>query len=369
MCLVLHVSEGGSIGGAIDSARTVYKATGRHVTVLIEPGTYYEELTIDVPFLTLKNAASKPGIGLLNGGVATDEGAVRISWYCGHGYQYRSMGGSFNYGGKRTRRWNATVLVTAQGFTAENIIFENSFNQYVSPAELRDSLWDISQADTDWTRNERPKRLMLERPRREFSTEVQKKPYIERAAALSFVKGATDARLVNCRCVGHQDVLYGDHGAEVTVEGGVVQGTVDFIFGGMDLTVRNAQLVIGGDDGQQQCYIAAGRGFAGSTNEQNTNYKGLELQAPDSISTAYGNVPADEVAEQGMVFENCSVRYATPDEVVNPAQPVVCFARPWRWWGRHLFVGTVCAPGLRLSGTPFNLGLTKGREAPWCEVR
>ncbi|MBO7456500.1 MAG: hypothetical protein J6T71_01600 [Paludibacteraceae bacterium] len=212
LSLVLHVHAGESINTALDSARAVYALRGERTTILIEPGTYQEELTIDVPGLTLKNAARKPSIDLHNNGVDCDPNAVRITWYYGHGYQYRSMGNRINYGGSRERRWNASVLVTAPDFTAENIIFENSFNLYISEKEAGDSLVDISQSDMPWTEKERPKKVMPLRPKEVGSTEVQKKKYRERAAAISFTEGAKNTHLKNCRAVGRQDVLYGDQG-------------------------------------------------------------------------------------------------------------------------------------------------------------
>lgn len=359
LSVVLHVAQGGSINQAFDSARILYEQRQEACIIEIEPGTYYEELTIDVPNLTLKNASPTPSIALHNGGVVADANAVRISWYYGHGYQYESMGGQFNYGGRRMRRWNASVLVTAQGFKAENIIFENSFNQYVSPAEMRDSLWDISQAKTDWSVNERPKKIMPPRPRELFSTDVQYKKYNERAAALSFTSTAS-GQLYNCRCVGHQDVLYGDHGAQVLFEGGAVQGTVDFIFGGMDLTMRHTELIVGCNPEKKNCYIAAGRGYV----IDNIN---LSTQSTDSIATQYGKVPADEVARQGMLFEDCIVRYATTDEVVSPNKPQVYLARPWRWWGKHTFLRTD-AHAVVLHPDVISLGLTKGTIAPYCKI-
>ncbi len=362
---IFHVPHGGSIGSALDSARIEYANSGKGSTIYIAPGTYYEELTIDVPDVTFVNAAAEPSIGVSNGGVTADTNAVRISWYCGHGYQYRSMGGNFNYGGKRMRRWNAAVLVTAPRFTAENIIFENSFNLYISPAELSDSLADISQAAVDWTVNERPKKVMPARPRELWSTEVQQARFTERAAALSFVSGATDARLVGCRITGKQDVLYGDHGASLVLDGGVVQGTVDYIFGGMDVTVRNAELVIGSDDGKKECYIAAGRGFV--VNSKTSDGQERVRISSDSLQTEYGMVPADEVAAQGMVFVGCTVRYATPDELLHPGAPLVYLARPWRWWGRHSFISTN-TEAVRMAEPPVSLGLTKGRQAPYVEV-
>ena len=224
--LILHVSAGGSINEALEQARTAYATTGETTTIMIEPGDYEEELTIDVPGLRLINAAQTPGIGVRNGGVEIDSNAVRISWYYGHGYQYASMKGVFNYGGKRARRWNASVLVTAPRFYAENIIFQNSFNLYVSAREALDTLVDISQAKNDWTANERPKRIMPDRPKEAGNTDVQTRFYRERASALSFTAEAKDCVLKNCRVVGRQDAFYGDHGASVAVEGGILADVV-----------------------------------------------------------------------------------------------------------------------------------------------
>ena len=269
LALVLHVHSGERINDALDSARVVYAERGEHTTILIDPGTYQEELTIDVPGLRLKNASRQPSIELRDHGVHCDPNAVRITWYYGHGYQYASMGETVNYGGRRTRRWNASVLVTAPDFYAENIIFENSFNLYVSEREAQDSLVDISQSDLPWTEKERPKKVMPTRPKEVGSTVVQGKAYIERAAAISFTETATRAHLKNCRAVGRQDVLYGDQGASVYWDGGVLQGGVDFIFGAMTLAVEKALIIanINGEKGDK-CYIAAGRSGSDGSGKQ-----------------------------------------------------------------------------------------------------
>lgn len=338
--LILHVHAGESINAALDSARTVYNSRGERTTILIEPGTYQEELTIDMPGLTLKNACRKPSIGLKNGGLECDKNAVRITWYYGHGYQYRSMGDKINYGGSRMRLWNASVLVTAPDFTAENIIFENSFNLYVSAKEAADSLVDISQSDMPWTEKERPKKIMPPRPKEIGSTEVQKKAYRERAAAISFATGAQNAHLKNCRAVGRQDVLYGDQGASVYWEKGILQGGVDFIFGAMQMAIDRATIVanINGEQGDK-CYIAAGR-------------SGSETQ------------PA-----RGMLFYKCHIRLATEDELeisndksqISNAQPLVWLSRPWRWWGESVWAYTTWEEGI-LNSEGWHTGLVKGKE-------
>lgn len=326
--LILHVFNGGSINEALDSARVAYNERGEKTTILIEPGTYQEELTIDVPGVQLINASKKPSIGLKNGGVDCDEEAVRITWYYGHGYQYRSMD-TINFGGSRSRLWNASVLVTAPDFYAENIIFENSFNLYVSEKEAEDSLYILQE----YTAREMPTR-----PKEVGSTEVQKKAYRERAAAISFTETATNAHLKNCRATGRQDVLYGDQGASIYWEGGIIAGSVDFIFGAMTLAVDRATLVANvTNEKNDNCYIAAGRSGE-----------------PDKPS-------------RGMLFYKCHIRYATDDELVQspividraPNRPYL--ARPWRWWGETVWAYTTWEFNM-LALTGWSTGLVKDKE-------
>ena len=311
LALILHVHSGQSIQTAVDSARTVYAERGERTTILIEPGTYQEQLTIDVPGLRLKNASRHPSIALRNGGVDCDPNAVRISWYYGHGYQYKSMD-TINYGGSRSRRWNASVLVTAPDFYAENIIFENSFNLYVSDREAQDSLYVLPEYTA---------RPMPERPKQAGSTAVQLKAYRERAAALSFTETATHAHLKNCRAVGRQDVLYGDQGASVYWQEGILQGGVDFIFGAMTLAVDKALLIaaINGEEGDK-CYIAAGR----------------------------------SEGTRGMLFYKCHIRLATEEELqiinhksqITNTTPAVWLSRPWRSWGETVWAYTTWEEGI-----------------------
>ena len=354
--MVLHVHSGERINDALDSARVVYAERGEHTTILIDPGTYQEELTIDVPGLRLKNASRHPSIGLRDHGVHCDANAVRITWYYGHGYQYRSMGETVNYGGRRTRRWNASVLVTAPDFYAENIIFENSFNLYVSEREAQDSLVDISQSDMPWTEKERPKKQMPVRPKEVGSTIVQQKAYRERAAAISFTETATRAHLKNCRAVGRQDVLYGDQGASIYWQGGILQGGVDFIFGAMTLAVDRALIIanINGEEGDK-CYIAAGRsGSDGGGNQ-------LGTQPSERSHQPY----------RGMLFYRCHIRLANDNElqitnhqsqIINTT-PMVWLARPWRWWGETVWAYTTWEEGI-IHPEAWNTGLTKGQACP-----
>ena len=359
LSLVLHVHAGETINDALDSARAVYASRGEQTTILIEPGTYREELTIDIPGLRLINDAKRPSIALRNGGVDCDKNAVRLTWYYGHGYQYQSMGNTVNYGGSRTRLWNASVLVTAPDFYAENIIFENSFNLYVCDREAADSLIDISQSDMPWTDKERPKKIMPLRPKHIGSTEVQKKKYRERAAAISFASSAKNAHLKNCRAVGRQDVLYGDQGASIYWERGILAGGVDFIFGGMAMSINKATIVanINGEKGDK-CYISAGRKNPTPPLPSREGEKGE--------------------SNRGLLFYKCHIRLATEDELTTPPNlppreehPLheervgvrfeVYLARPWRWWGETVWAYTTWDEGI-LNPEGWHTGLVKDKE-------
>ena len=230
------------------------------------------------------------------------------------------------------RLWNASVLVTAPDFTAENIIFENSFNLYVCDLEAADSLVDISQSDMPWTEKERPKKVMPVRPKEVGSTEVQLKKYRERAAAISFTEGAKNAHLKNCRAVGRQDVLYGDEGASIYWEKGILQGGVDFIFGGMTMAVDRATIVanINGEEGNK-CYISAGRSEG-----------------------------------RGLLFYKCHIRLATEEELSavshqpSAVSQQVWLARPWRTWGETVWAYTTWDEGV-LNSEGWHTGLIQKR--------
>lgn len=376
----IYVMPGEKIGDALIEARRIYQEDGSGTTIVIMPGDYEEELTIDVPGIRLINARCQtPNTNcteVLDAGTKIGKDAVRISWYYGHGYQYRSMGDKFNWGGRRYRRWNASVLVTAPDFYAEGIIFQNSFNIYVSPAEAADSLSDVAD-NPQWTQSERPRRMPV-RPKQVYSTEVQQRLYGERAAAISFTEGAKHAELRNCRVVGRQDALYGDHGADVWIDNCILQGGVDYIFGGMDLTILNSQLVaqVSNEKGDR-CYITAGRGAVREDVENDSYYHPEHRAMNDSI-------PADEYVKQGFYIKNCRVRYATHDEIALPVNPLdsvqtkahpIYLARPWRWWGKHVFRGIKADAGVLVADPEKDFdktihhGLTKGHITPYCTYK
>ena len=256
-----------SINDALAAVRCMTRENTDTVKIMIDPGNYEEMLVIDIPNVTLVNASTTPSIALLNKGVDIDENAVRITSYYGHGYNYFSMGTdqkwnadvlrvnkengytTYSNTGSGTTNgsyWNATVVVSASGFRADNIIFENSFNQYISRKESEDVVqeWSTGGKGT--------------RPTTYGSTDVQNKNFVERAAAIAFTASADRAILNKCRVVGRQDSFYGAEGARIAVYKGVLMGATDYLFGGMTLTCYQTDLAMNTSEASSDvAYITA----------------------------------------------------------------------------------------------------------------
>lgn len=265
-----------TINDALNAVSNMTRNDSQRVTVLVDPGNYEEMLVISQPNITLKNASPTPDTSILNKGADISPNAARVTSYYGHGYNYYSMGsnqkwsqeilnvnkenGSFSYAntGSGTTNgsfWNATVVVNSKGFEADGIIFENSFNQYISAKESQDVVvpWTSGSPGT--------------RPMDVKNTSVQNKALVERAAALAITGSGDRTFLKNCRIVGRQDSFYGAQGARVALYKGDVMGAVDFIFGGMTAVFYQTNLVMNtSDQGSDLSYITApqqtsGRGY------------------------------------------------------------------------------------------------------------
>lgn len=256
-----------------DVARMTRTATER-VTIMIDPGNYEEMLVVSQANVTLKNAASAPTIELLNKGVDIGSSSVRITSYYGHGYNYYSMKNqkwdadvlrvnkengyltSTNAGSGTTNGsyWNATVVISANGFEANDIIFENSYNQYISLKESQDIV-ELASGNKGV------------RPTTYRSTTVQNKSFVERAAALAIANNIDKVVLNKCRVVGRQDSFFGGTGSRVVVYKGVMMGGTDYIFGGMNAVFYKTDLAMNtSEDSNDVSYItaaqqASGRGY------------------------------------------------------------------------------------------------------------
>lgn len=375
LLFVLTVHPGDRINDALDQARAHYAQTGEGTTILIEPGDYEEELTIDVPNLRLINtsARTKDALVVTNSGTSISKNAVRISWYYGHGYQYTSMPPErFNNRESNDRLWNASTLVCAPGFYAEGIIFQNSFSIYVSPAEARDSV--IAIPDISKWKASGKNRDMPTRPKTPYSTDVQQRYYTERASAISFTGDAKGCKLKRCRIIGKQDAFYGAHGASIQISHSILQGGVDYIFGGMDLSVEKSLLVAQvNEEKNDGSYIVAGRGYVPGT---------LTSAGTHLPQASLDSIPTDEYASVGMFFRHCRVRYATADELANPVnlsdpehvdKHRIQLCRPWRWWGKHTFIDVKADRSQAKVGVlyeePVSLGLTKKHPVPFVFIK
>ena len=305
-----------------DVTRMTRTATDR-VTIMIDPGNYEEMLVVNQANVTLKNAASTPNINLLNKGVDIDAGAVRITSYYGHGYNYYSMknqkwdadvlrvnkeNGSLTYtnagsGTTNGSYWNATVVVTANGFEANDIIFENSYNQYISLKESQDIL-----------------ELAFEnkgvRPTTYKSTAVQNKSFVERAAALAIANNIDKVVLNKCRVVGRQDSFFGGTGSRVVVYKGVMMGGTDYIFGGMNAVFYKSDLAMNTSDvANDVCYItapqqAAGRGYLMYECKVTSAVPGTETASATGSKPGYFGRPWANITSEA-VFYNTTIETST----------------------------------------------------------
>lgn len=263
-----------TINAALTAISNMSRTAEERVTVMIDPGNYEEMLVIKNPNITLKNAATSPSIDLSNQGVDISANAVRITSYYGFGYNYFSQGkdnkwnqtvlevnkanGFTNYsnvsGTTNDSYWNATVVVLANNFEAEDIIFENSFNQYISAKEANDVLVEV--VGNKGTR-----------PKTTGNVSVQNRSFVERAAAFAVGNGIDKTFLKNCRIVGRQDAFFGGTNARVAVYKGVVMGAVDYVFGPMIATFYQTKFSMNVSDvSSDAAYLTApqqvaGRGF------------------------------------------------------------------------------------------------------------
>lgn len=317
-----------TINDALAAVRAMKREDGQRVTISIQPGNYEEMLVVDVPNVTLKNASATPSLELINHGVDVAPNAVRITHYYGCGYNYYSMGEDCKYhedllqvnkengyesfenpgdGVVNGSYWNSTVVITASGFQAEGVIFENSFNQYISPKSVNDVIVPNSKCKEDKAA-----------PRAEMKTvgdtTVQNYVYKERAGALSMGDNCTEMYFENCKFIGRQDTLYGGDNTVAAFYDCVILGSTDYIYGPMTAVFAKCDLT-----------------FNTGEHEFDLGY----ITAPRHTST------------RGFLMYNCTVTSTTPG--VDTASQLVSkpgyFGRPWQAnTGETVFAHTVIEP-------------------------
>lgn len=315
-----------TINDALDAAKKMDRTSEQRVTIAIDPGDYEEMLVIDTPNITLKNASATPSIKLKNKGVDIDANAVRITSYYGHGYTYYSMGNDSKYdeellavnkengyasfenygaGTKVGQYWNATVVVSKSGFTAEGIIFENSFNQYVSKKAAQDRIEPQEPCENNQNAGAKENK---DAPRAEMQagdTKVQEKEYVERAAAFAITNNCQQISFDNCKIVGRQDTLYGGSNVTAAFYNCDILGNTDFICGPMTAVFAKCNLLI------------------------NTTTHNNDI--------AYVAVPQTKDSARGYLLYNCTIDYAKAgednatevDAANNKFRKQAYLGRPW----------------------------------------
>ena len=270
---------------AVDKAKSINpKSESQRVTIHIKPGTYREQVVIQTPYVSLVNDESS---------------TVTITWYYGIGYKYYSVGSDGRYNAAKakaksskaepTQRWGATVqiLQAATDFKAKNIIFENSFNRYITKEEINDGVTVSGSQSITFKRTS--------------SSDVKSKAATERAAAMTI--DGNRAEFYNCKFYSSQDTLY--TGASVGYfKKCKIQGNTDYIFGSGDYVFNQCEL----------------------------SFYGY------SSGSVGGFITAARDQTRGYLFYNCKV-------TGNSALTVTAgyLGRPWRATAKVMFFNTVLA--------------------------
>lgn len=312
-----------TINGALDAISQMNRPNNERVSVLIDAGNYEEMVVINNPNITLKNAAFEPSIELKNNGVDIDENAVRITSYYGYGYNYYSQGIDNKWsatalavnkangyqlytnvsGTTNASYWNATLVVRSEGFTAENIIIENSYNQYISKKESEDIVV-LGNGNKG------------ERPTDYGNTAVQERSFVERAAAIGIANGTDKVILNKCRIVGRQDSFYGGANSRLVAYKGAIMGAVDYIFGGMTAVFYKSDFVLNtSDTSGDAAYITAaqqgsGRGFLMYECNVISTIPGINTVSTQGAKPGYFGRPWQATTSE-VVFYNTNIDVST----------------------------------------------------------
>lgn len=282
-----------TVKDALDAAAKMNPASeAQRITIHIAPGIYRAQLKIKTPYITLVNSDPSK--------------QVKITWYYGFGYNYYSVGSDGFYnadlafdkylkGNVSNGVWGGSVYLTssAKGFKAENIVFENSFNKYVTSEELADGISIC---------NNFPQSVSGSLTERTSSTDVTTKVNTERAAAM--IIEADNVEFNNCSFIGSQDTLYTQTSGSNRdyFKNCFIEGNTDYIFGDGNSVFDNCTL----------------------------NFCGYS----DSASAGYITA-AKASAAYGYLFRNCTITANSKNK-----QTAGFFGRPWAQGAKVTFENT-----------------------------
>lgn len=200
------------------------KSEEQRITIHVAPGTYREQVIIKAPYVSLVNDTNQE---------------VLVTWYYGIGYEYYSADANgfysadaaYNQSEKNiASKWGCSVYVQsgAKAFRAKNIIFENSFNRYITEEELADGVKLSSRAESS---------IKVERTK---ALDVKSREATERAAAM--VIEADQTEFSNCQFLSSQDTLYTAPKLTGYFVNCKIEGGVDYIFGYGDYVFDSCEL-------------------------------------------------------------------------------------------------------------------------------
>ena len=281
----------GTIQAAVNKAASINpKSESERVTIHIAPGKYREQVIVNTPYVTFINDD-------------TSKGTVTITWYYGIGYKYYSANSKGYYDSTLAKKksskniaskWGATVQIwnNAKYFKASNIIFENSFNRYMTSEEISDGValsGDKSASSITFTRTS--------------SSNVNTRDATERAAAMT-IEGAY-AEFFACKFYSSQDTLYTGASPEFFRKC-VIEGQTDFIFGEANVVFDFCEL--------------RWKGYSG------TSYAGYITAARQGSTSSY----------TGYLFNKCRVYGSTQNLSVKAGY----LGRPWASTAKVMFINT-----------------------------
>ncbi|MCD8090367.1 MAG: pectinesterase family protein [Clostridiales bacterium] len=278
-----------TVQSAVDAVTNMTRTDGQRVTIMLDPGTYREQVVVNTPNITFK-------------GTGSSRDKTTITWYYGIGYKYYSCVDSYynpyaDYDkfekGDAVSYWGSAVITnrTAAGFKAENITFENSFNKYMTDEEISDGVEVNGLQSITTVRKE--------------TTNVDTRAATERAAA--YVNYADQVEFYNCAFIGSQDTLYTcNYAYDSYYRNCYIEGQTDFIYGNGDVIFDGCELNLCGYDGTEaSAYITA-----------------------NSCSEKY---PAD----YGYIFRSCYILYNSERDTAASY-----FGRMWGDSAKVAFVNT-----------------------------
>jgi pectin methylesterase-like acyl-CoA thioesterase len=266
--------------------------TTERVTITLTDALYREQVMVDTPYVTISSEAGST-----------------ITWYYGSGYTYYSadMNGYYSEAravdkyekgveiGMGTGHWGATVnvLPTATAFRSEGVIYESSFNRYMTTEEVADGVGkggDNSKVD------------------RSKATDADIKLYKNKERACVIFIEADQSEFKDCQFLSSQDTMFTGNNTEHTYfKNCVIEGTTDYICG----------------DGSAV--------FDGCTLSM---YGYGDKAASGSIIVA-----SKALSQLGYLFNNCKV-VKTSYPGINSGITKTYFARPWRADSKVVFLNT-----------------------------